>query len=418
MITKWRGFLENWLSSKEGFLAESYLPYVTDAILCITLILVAGAIHLITKYVITRGAAKLVKRTKSSWDNELVNGRLLQWVAHLTPAIFIWSHIGKVFRVEGIGVALTSISYIYIVIIGWLALSSLLNAFGRIYEKFSFSDEVPIKGFLQVIKIVTFVVGMVLIVSSMMGRSPLVIFSGFGALTAILMLIFKDSILGLVAGIQLSANRMIAEGDWIEMPQYGANGSVTEVALTTVKVQNWDKTITTIPTYTLISDSFKNWRGMSNSGVRRIKRSININMNTVRFLSEEDLKQFEKVVILQEHLKKKKTVLEDWNKAIADQAQVNHRRLTNLGVFRAYIESYIKNHSAFDSENTLLVRQLQSTSEGVPMEVYFFLNDNRWVEYENVQSDIFDHLFSIIQEFDLQVYQKPSGQDFQEAFNS
>ena len=234
-------------------------------------------------------------------------------------------------------------------------------------------------------------------------------------MTAVMMLIFKDSILGLVAGIQLSANRMVARGDWIEMPKFGADGEVLEVALTTVKVKNWDKTITTIPTYALISDSFKNWRGMSQSGVRRIKRSINIDMSTVGFLSPEMLHKMKQINLLTDYIAKKEKEIEDWNQQNVSANitnQVNARALTNLGSLRAYIREYLHNHPKISSSETLLVRQLQPTEFGIPIEIYIFTTDNAWVKYEDIQSDIFDHLLAILPDFGLRAFQSPSDHSF------
>ena len=237
-------------------------------------------------------------------------------------------------------------------------------------------------------------------------------------MTAIIMLIFKDSILGLVAGIQLSANRMVARGDWIEMPKFGADGEVLEVALTTVKIRNWDKTITTIPTYALISDSFKNWRGMSNSGVRRIKRSVSVDMSSVAFLDQESLPRLRKISLLKDYLSQKEQEIDSWNTQNADLANpINARSLTNIGTFRAYIREYLKNHPKIAQEETLLVRQLQPTENGIPVELYIFTTDNRWANYEDIQSDIFDHLLSVLPEFGLRAFQAPSDYSFQSMTN-
>jgi len=236
-------------------------------------------------------------------------------------------------------------------------------------------------------------------------------------MTAILMLIFKDSILGLSAGIQLSTNRMVARGDWIEMPKFGADGEVLDVALTTVKVRNWDKTITTIPTYALISDSFKNWRGMSESGVRRIKRSIYIDISSIEFLSEQQIDKLKKVNLLKKYISEKECEIAQWNKQLPEEGQdnpINARALTNLGTFRAYVREYVKNHPKIDDTQTLLIRQLQPTEHGIPIELYIFTNDNRWVEYESIQSDIFDHLLAILPEFNLRAFQSPSDQAVKE----
>jgi miniconductance mechanosensitive channel len=338
------------------------------------------------------------------------------WISLLVPTVIIWNtapstiitqHSGEPVFSEFIQTAAS----IAIIILAFLSANSILNIIERIYHRYPVSRELPIKGILQVIQIILVLCSVIFIISILIGKSPVIIFSGLGAMTAILMLIFKDSILGLVAGIQLSANRMVAQGDWIEMPKFGADGEVLEVALTTVKVRNWDKTITTIPTYALISDSFKNWRGMSNSGVRRIKRSINIDMSTVRFLDKTQISYFKKVNLLKDYLSEKDEEISQWNSKLPEDAKenpVNARALTNLGTFRAYIREYVKNHPKIDDQQTLLIRQLQPTEPGIPIELYIFTNDNRWIEYESIQSDIFDHLLAILPEFKLRAFQRPS----------
>jgi miniconductance mechanosensitive channel len=303
---------------------------------------------------------------------------------------------------------------IYIIVIGMLVLDALLNAILEIYQNFEVSNEVPIKGFVQVFKIGVYFLGGILIIAIILDKSPLYLFSGLGALTAVLMLVFKDVILGFVAGIQLSANKMIANGDWIEMPQYGADGDVLEVALTTVKVQNWDKTITTIPTYALISGSFKNWRGMSESGGRRIKRAVNLDMSTVKFCTDEMLKRISSIQYISAYLDRKmKEIAEDNSaKKFDESSPANGRRLTNIGTFRAYVIEYLKHHPMISQEMTFLVRQLAPTEHGLPLEIYIFCKDKVWANYEAIQSDIFDHVLAVIPEFDLKVFQNPTGNDF------
>jgi len=241
------------------------------------------------------------------------------------------------------------------------------------------------------------------------------LFSGLGAMTAVLMLVFKDPLLGFIAGIQLSANRMVARGDWIEMPKYGADGDVLEVALTTVKIQNWDKTITTIPTYALITESFKNWRGMTESGGRRIKRAINIDMQSIKFCDDDMLARFIKIQHVAEYMERKRDEIASWNaeRGVDASTPVNGRRLTNVGTFRAYVVAYLNSHPMIDADMTFLVRQLAPTPHGLPIEIYVFSRDQDWVRYEDIQSDIFDHILAVSSEFDLRVYQTPSGGDLQ-----
>jgi miniconductance mechanosensitive channel len=303
---------------------------------------------------------------------------------------------------------------IYMLIILMLVLDSLLNSVEAIYRGFQVSREIPIKGFVQVLKLVLYFLTIIFVISILLDKTPVYLLSGVGALAAVLMLIFRDSILGFVAGIQLAANKMVSVGDWIEMPRYGADGDVLEVALTTVKVQNWDKTITTIPTYALISESFKNWRGMSDSGGRRIKRAVSIDMSSIRFCNEEMLERFGKIQYISEYIEKKRAELDTFNRAErADMASlVNGRRMTNVGTFRAYVKAYLQNHPAINLDMTFLVRQLPPAENGLPLEIYVFCKDKVWANYEAIQADIFDHVLAVIPEFDLRVFQNPTGADF------
>ena len=357
-----------------------------------------------------------MKRSENSWDDELENSRVFKWIARLIPGMVVWVGGQYALRDPAAADVVRVLAEIYIIVVALLALNSLLNVGERIYRRFPVSKEIPIKGFLQVLKILIFAAGAIFTVSAVMGKSPVLIFSGLGAMTAVMMLIFKDAILGLVAGVQLTANRMVARGDWIEMPKFGADGDVIDVALTTVKVQNFDKTITTIPTYALISDSFRNWRGMSQSGVRRIKRNLLLDMNSVALLDEAAIDRFRKIRVLRGYLDEKEKELAEWNRQLPEEETrevVNARALTNLGTFRAYVAEYLKSHPKISQDHTLLVRQLQPTEQGLPLEIYVFTNDNRWIEYEGIQSDIFDHLLAVLPEFGLKVFQSPAGADFQ-----
>jgi miniconductance mechanosensitive channel len=302
---------------------------------------------------------------------------------------------------------------IYLIFIWLSVLFALLDTVQVVSEKRGHKRGVPVKGFVQAVKLVATVVGLIFVLAVMLNKSPVFLFSGLGALTAVLLLVFKDAILGFVAGIQISANQMVKIGDWIEMPKAGADGDVIDVSLTTVKVQNWDKTITTIPTYSLISESFKNWRGMSESGGRRIKRSINFDISSIRFADEDQLASWSKIGLVREHLANKRREIALDNERLGDEANVlgNGRRLTNIGTFRAYCLAYLRNHPHIHQEMTLLVRQLQPTEHGLPLEIYVFVNNTAWAFYEGVQSDIFDHLLAVAKVFDLRVFQQPSGGD-------
>ncbi|MEH7113776.1 mechanosensitive ion channel domain-containing protein, partial [Neobacillus niacini] len=288
-----------------------------------------------------------------------------------------------------------------------------------IYQTFEISKIRPIKGYIQVVNIVVITVGIILLIADLIGKNPLIFLSGIGALSAVLLLVFKDSLLGLVAGIQLSANDMVRVGDWIEMPKYGADGDIIDISLNTVKVQNFDKTITTIPSYALISDSFINWRGMQTSGGRRIKRSLFIDTSSITFCTVEMIEKFKNIHYLSDYIVVREREIAEFNSKndINRTNPVNGRALTNIGVFRAYISKYLQHHSGINQEMTLLVRQLAPTEHGMPLEIYAFSNDIRWAVYETIQADIFDHLFAVAKEFGLRLFQNPSGEDLKTIVN-
>ncbi|MDP7608808.1 MAG: mechanosensitive ion channel [Candidatus Marinimicrobia bacterium] len=306
------------------------------------------------------------------------------------------------------------------VLIILICINVLLSAFGDVYDRSRFSKRMHIKGYLQVIKLILFIVGTLGIITILTGQSPVYLLSGIGALTAVLMLVFKDTILSFVATIQINSNDLFKIGDWVEAPQFGADGDVVDIALHTVKIQNWDKTITVIPTHKLIDSSFKNWRGMTDSGGRRIKRSIHIDISTIRFWDEELLRRFQQFDLLQDYFESKLKEVDNSNQTVGENLgqMVNERRFTNIGTFRAYIKVYLKNHSDIHDEMTFLIRQLPPGEKGLPMEIYVFTNDTDWIRYESIQSDIFDHLMAIVSEFDLKVFQNPSGNDFKSIVRS
>jgi len=290
-----------------------------------------------------------------------------------------------------------------------------LNALVAIHDTLEFGRKMPVRSFVQAVKVVLFLVVGVVVVSVLLGRSPAYLLGGLGAVAAVLMLVFKDSILGLVAGIHLSLNHMVHIGDWIEMPKYGADGTVTDISLTTVKVQNWDRTVSTIPTYALISDSFRNWRGMTESGGRRIMRAVHIDMTSIRFCTEEMLARFKTFRYIAEYVERKVEEIAGHNaeKGFDESDLVNGRHLTNIGTFRAYLGAYLRNHPMIHQDMTFLVRHLAPTERGLPVQIYVFCKDQRWAHYEGIQADIFDHVLAIIPEFGLRVFQNPTGADFQ-----
>ena len=360
----------------------------------------------------------IIKRTAIKFDDKLIDHNVIVRFSHLVPAAVIHFLSPQLFEDHDTIRETSALTVnVYLIVITLMILDAIINFARANWENSKLGQRFPAKSFCQAAKLVINLVGLIFILSAVLGKSPIVLFSGLGAVTAILLLIFKDAILGLVAGFQLSVNNMVMVGDWIEMPGRGADGDVIDVSLTTVKVQNWDKTITTIPTYALISDSFKNWRGMSESGGRRIKRSLNIDMRTIRFADEELLETFKGIRILRPYLDKKLEEIREHNADVPDDIGelINGRRLTNIGTFRAYCVAYLRNHAKIHQDMTLLVRQLEPTPQGLPLQIYVFTNDTAWVRYEDIQGDIFDHLFSVLPEFGLSTYQTPSGADLEKV---
>ena len=405
--------LEAWLQGHG--ISEDFTFYFARGMAALAVVILAIAADFIAKHYVLRFLDYIITRSKSTWDDVILRQGALNRLVHLAPAIVIF--LLTPFALEGMDMTVTfirNVTQIYMIIILMLVLDSVLNTVEEIYRDFHASKEIPIKGFIQISKIAIYFLAAVFVISILLNKTPLYLLSGIGALTAVLMLIFRDAILGFVAGIQLAANKMVSNGDWIEMPKYGADGDVLEVTLTTVKVQNWDKTVTTIPTYALISESFKNWRGMQESGGRRIKRAVNIDMNSICFCSEEMLERFVKIQYISEYIATKKTELEAFNTAekVDNASLANGRRMTNVGTFRAYVKAYLMNHPVISKQMTFLVRQLQPTENGLPIEIYVFSKDKVWANYEAIQADIFDHILAVVPEFDLRVYQNPSGSDF------
>lgn len=376
---------------------------------------VATAVYFVVRLSLVRGLRHLVTNSKSHWDDELVAAGVFGRISHVAPAFVVY--YGMTFfpeLPEPVTDGIRRVAVAVMLMVGALSISSVLTATEAIYNSHPEYRERPIKGYLQVVSILVYSMAGLLILAALMNRSPWIFVSGIGAMTAVLLLVFRDTILSLVASIQIASNDMIRVGDWIEMPDLGADGDVMEVALHTVKVQNWDKTITTIPTHRLISDSFKNWRGMSMSGGRRIKRSVSIDLQSVRFLSEEEIERFADWSLLSGYIASKCSELADANAApgVNPQVQSDLRRLTNLGTLRAWIWELLRNHpNVHQAGHTLLVRQLSSGPQGVPIEIYCFSNDTDWIAYEAIQSDLFDRILAIVPEFGLRVFQEPSGAD-------
>ncbi len=405
--------IRNWMEL-QGF-ELSIADILARSLLFAAIVILSLIVYWVVKHFILKGITAIISRTSSEWDDAFMRKKVFSRLAHIAPAVFVYLTIEIPFvGYEKLTAFFCGLALIYIIAMGILALDACLNAAMSIYESYEISNRIPIKGFVQVFKMIIYFTGGVFIISILMDKTPIYLFSSLGALTAVLMFIFKDAILGFVAGIQLSANQMVANGDWIEMPKYGADGNIIEIALTTVKVQNWDKTITTIPTYALITDSFKNWRGMSESGGRRIKRSISLDMNTIQFCNPEMLKRFIKIQYISNYVEKKDKELQEKNKLekVDDSSLANGRRMTNIGIFQAYVKAYLRNNPLINQDMTFLVRQLAPTEHGLPIEIYVFSKDQEWEDYERIQANIFDHILAVVPEFDLQVFQDPSGRDF------
>ena len=408
------GFINEILLSW-GF-SQSWADDLTSGIILVVILAIAFLGDAICRHIILTAVARLVKKTKATWDGIVFDRKVLTHVSHLVAPILLYILLPLAISNLGLLSFIQRICMIYIIAVFLKFISSLLTALFHVYsEKEQFRDR-PLKGLLQTVQVILFFIGGIIIVSILIDKSPMVLLTGLGASAAVLMLVFKDSIMGFVSGIQLSANNMLRVGDWIQMPKYGADGTVIEVTLNTVKVRNWDNTITTIPPYALVSDSFQNWRGMQESGGRRIKRSIRIDMNSVKFCTPEMLAKYKKIQLLKDYIEETEKVIEDYNKehGIDNSILVNGRRQTNLGVFRAYLTNYLKSLPTVNQDLTCMVRQLQPTEQGIPLELYFFSAIKAWVPYEGVQADVFDHVLAIIPEFDLHVFQNPTGEDFRE----
>jgi miniconductance mechanosensitive channel len=368
-------------------------------------------IFILAKNLLLKSLKQIFKRTSTQVDDQLVAQGFFTRLSYLIPLAIIHNFAHQLPPYEA-WVARGTLAGMAVAIL--LALNALLNSINEIYSQSKYAQKMNIKSYLQILKLILNILGTIVVIAIVSGRSPIYLLSGIGALTAVLMLVFKDTILSFVASIQINSNDLFKVGDWLEVPQLGADGDVIDIALHTVKIQNWDKTISVIPTYKLIDSSFKNWRGMSESGGRRIKRSLYIDQNSIKFCSPEQLEHFKTFELLTDHLNEKMKEVDASNSAnnVNMDAQVNGRRLTNIGTFRAYIQAYLKNHSKIHNELTFLIRQLSPSERGLPIEIYVFTNITDWIEYEGIQADIFDHLLSVVPEFGLRIFQNPTGKDF------
>ena len=383
------------------------------------LILVAILAYIIAKHVVVRGIRHLITKLKFANHDIMSQHSVIRRIANIVPAIVIMNGIVTVPHLSAKMVSFVQMAaqaFIFLTIA--LAIGELLNIFNLVYQRNPKSRNKPIKGYLQLIKLIIFIVCGLMILGTFLKKDVFTLLAGFGAMAAVLMLVFQNTILSLVASVQISSYDMVRIGDWIEMPSLNADGDVIDMSLHTITVQNFDKTFTTIPTNKLVTDTFKNWRGMSQAGVRRIKRSLYIDQSSVHFMSEAEQSKLKEFLLLDQYLDHKSTELVEFNQKLSNTSLCNQRRLTNIGTFRAYVELYLNQHPNISKHQSLIVRQLQPTEKGLPLEIYAFSNQIAWKDYEAIQSDIFDHLIAILPEFGLKIYQAPSGYDMQIAMSN
>lgn len=409
-----RCFDLNYLSFISEIRSElSQYPWLEMLISFAILIFLAALANFIAKRIIVRGIRHIITKLKSPHQSIFAQHSVTRRFANIVPAIVIMNGISAVPHLPLKVITLIQMgaqAFIFLTLA--LSISEALNIFNLVYQRNPKSRNKPIKGYLQLIKLILFVVCGLMILGTFLKKDVFTLLAGFGAMAAVLMLVFQNTILSLVASVQIASYDMVRIGDWIEMPSLNADGDVIDISLHTVTVQNFDKTLTTIPTNKLVTDTFRNWRGMSNSGCRRIKRSIFLDQSSVHFMTDSEQRKLKDFLLLDHYLDAKQDEINKFNDHLSNQSEYNQRRLTNVGTFRAYVEFYLRQHQGIAQNQTILVRQLQPTSEGLPLEIYAFTNTTAWASYEAIQSDIFDHLIAIIPEFGLRIYQAPSGYDF------
>jgi miniconductance mechanosensitive channel len=402
-------------------ISEGIAPYLRLlSLLAITGLLAWGSFYM-TKRIINGALSRYINRSRTSWGTLLSDKKFFSALAHFVPVLIVRVVAPLLFRdFETVLPLVIKLTDIYLIMVILMAIIASLHVAEHVLSGSEAFVDKPLSSYFQLIRIVLYIASGIFILSILMGKSPVYFLSAFGAMTALVMLIFKDTILGLVASVQISANDMVRVGDWVEMPKFDANGDVTAINLNTVKVRNWDKTVTTIPTYYFVTDSFKNWRGMKESGGRRIKRALYINAATVKFIDPETRRRYQHYHLLKDYLiiRQQEIDRHNVNHDIDTSVLINGRRMTNIGVFRHYVESYVRNHPGIRKDMALMVRQLAMEDRGIPIEIYCFTTTTIWVDYEAIQSDIFDHLLAAVPFFGLEVFQQPSGTDLNRAFSS
>ncbi|WP_448632295.1 MULTISPECIES: mechanosensitive ion channel family protein [Pseudomonas fluorescens group] len=403
-----------WVHLQDLWGALDQHPLLHSGLGLMLLLVIALVLGRVARYLVLHAAKLLGRQPALHWINDLRQNKVFHRLAQTTPSLIIQFGLHLVPELSKASlVFLGNVATAFTILFMVLALSALLSALLDVYARTEHARTRSIKGYVQLTKMVLYVFAAIIIVATLIDRSPLLLLSGLGAMSAVILLVYKDTLLSFVASVQLTSNDMLRVGDWIEMPQVGADGDVVDITLHTVKVQNFDKTIVSIPTWRLMSESFKNWRGMQQSGGRRIKRSLFIDASGVRFLHDEEEQRLTQVRLLTDYISRKQAELKAWNEAQGNVAAMsaNRRRMTNLGTFRAYALAYLKSHAEIQPNMTCMVRQLQTTAQGIPLEIYCFTRTTVWADYERIQGDIFDYLLAVMPEFGLNLYQQPSGTD-------
>lgn len=408
-----KAWFENFLHNHH--VPDAVIPFLSLVVLLAISVLLIYVSVFVTRIVVRNIVGRIIKKTTGTWDDLLVKHKLFRAIGYLVSGFVLKVSVPILFEEFPKTLAfmekLVEVYFIFIII--RMIIVFLMATEEHLSEK-DLLKEKPLASYFQLFRIVLYILGFILSLSILLSKSPVYLLGAFGAMTAVLLLIFKDTILGLVASIQISANDTVRVGDWIEMPKYNADGDVIAINLNTIKVSNWDKTITTVPTYFLITESFKNWRGMQTSGGRRIKRDILININSIKFVDPVMRERLKKITIIKDFVSERQAEIEAFNETynVNTDVLINGRRMTNIGVFRHYVINYLQLHPGINQSMSLMVRQQQPTEFGLPLQVYCFTKSVKWVEYETVQSDIFDHLFAAASYFDLTVFQSPAGEDF------
>lgn len=404
--------LQNLISNNIPEFLNQYLSLLTITATLSIILLTGILVYFFLHKIIYKLINKMSPSYANTWKRLFFKQKLFKRSAWLIQGIVLYGQASLWIENGTTQYIVQLVAQIWSITFGLLFIFALLDGILEISNGTKFEKLLPLKGIFQGIKLLATIFALITMISLLVGKSPLLIISGLGAMTAVILFVFKDPILGLVAGIQLSTNKMVNKGDWIEMSKYGASGNVIEIGLTTVKVRNFDNTIVTIPTYSLISDSFTNWRGMQESGGRRIMRSILIDVNSVGFLSEDIIIKLNESRNLNHYINDKLKNIQEHELLYPIKSDIDKRKLTNLGTFRAYLVNYLKQHSGIHQDMTLMVRQLEPNEHGIPLEIYAFTNTVDWTEYEGIQSDIFDHVYAVLPSFSLRAFQSPTGSDF------